>query len=234
MSKELPYFKFNVSEWILGRISDQSDKVQGAFIIAICHYWHKNCDYSVTDFTRKIGKNRFKLLKDLKFIEIENDKVLISFLDEQFNELSDIHSKRVKSGQAGGIASAEAKRKPKPKHLDKDIEQEEDNSEIINPIPEDEKIKLRCIELFESYTSEDRRTHPESVTKAYGIPFDYLKNMEYVHKKFNEFLHIIKTEPVDGVFRKEIEIFNHFKKWMKYQVESDKDLQNVKKLLLKK
>lgn len=120
MAKELPYFKFNVSEWILGRISDQSDKVQGAFILAICHYWHKKCDYFIVDFKKKLGKNRYDLLLNLKFIEEENDKVFIDFLDEQYEELSGIHVKRVKSGQAGGIASAQAKGEAKVKHLDKD------------------------------------------------------------------------------------------------------------------
>jgi hypothetical protein len=139
MAKELPYFKFNVSEWILGRISDQSDKVQGAFIIAICHYWHKKCDCFIPEFKKKIGKTRYDLLLKLKFIEEKNKKVLIEFLDEQFNELSDIHGKRIKSGQAGGIASAKAKEVAKVKHLDKDKEEDKeedkekdkDNKEII-------------------------------------------------------------------------------------------------------
>lgn len=120
MAKELPYFKFFVSEWILGRISDHSDKVQGAFINAICYYWHKNCDCFCVDFKRKLGKNRYDLLINLKFIEVENDKIFIRFLDEQFSELSDIHPKRVRAGQAGGIASAKAKEVAKAKHLDKD------------------------------------------------------------------------------------------------------------------
>lgn len=122
MSKELPYFKFNVSEWILGRISDLPDKVQGAFIIAICHYWHKKCDYFVNDFKSKIGKKRFELLQKHNLFEIKNDKIIIPFLNEQFSELSEIHPKRVKSGQAGGIASAKARSKAKSKHLDKEEE----------------------------------------------------------------------------------------------------------------
>lgn len=124
MSKELPYFKFNVSEWILGRISDLPDKVQGAFIIAICHYWHKKCDYFANDFKSKIGKKRFDLLQINNLFEIKNDKIIIPFLNEQFSELSEIHPKRVKSGQAGGIASAKARSKAKSKHLDKEVDKD--------------------------------------------------------------------------------------------------------------
>ena len=101
MSKELPYFKFFISEWILGRISDHSDKIQGSFIIAICHYWNKQCDYNRIDFERKIGKKRFKMLLDLKFFDVENETIRIDFLDEQFLELSENKKVNSTNGKLG-------------------------------------------------------------------------------------------------------------------------------------
>lgn len=129
MAKELPYFKFFVSEWILGRISDHSDKVQGAFIIAICHYWNKECKYNRIDFERKIGKKRFKMLLDLKFFEVENEMIYIDFLNEQHAELSDIHKVRVK----GGLARAEQVRQQKASYIDKDkIIEDKDKDKKLN------------------------------------------------------------------------------------------------------
>lgn len=132
MSKELPYFKFYVSEWMLGRIYDEPDKVQGAFLVAICYYWHKKCDCFVSSFSKKIGKKRFELLKNLKYIEVKNDKVSISFLDEQFVQLSDIKLKRSKGGVARAKQMHKHKDKQKPSYIeveiDKEIEIEEMNS----------------------------------------------------------------------------------------------------------
>jgi hypothetical protein len=133
MAKELPFFKFNVSEWILGRISDQEDKVQGAFIVAICHYWHKKCDYFCKDFEKKIGKKRYFLLKSNQFFIEKNDKVCIPFLDEQFNELSDLQGKRSESGKKGRAAQLgqtpdkrQANVQAKLGHLDKEIDKEKE------------------------------------------------------------------------------------------------------------
>jgi hypothetical protein len=130
MSKELPYFKFFISEWILGRISDHPDKVQGAFIIAICHYWNKQCDYNRNDFERKIGKKRFKMLLDLKFFDVENETIRIDFLDEQFLELSGTKKVNSTNGKLGaekrwrGYSEANSEtialREDKDKDKDKD------------------------------------------------------------------------------------------------------------------
>ncbi len=151
MAKDFPYFKFFVSEWILGRISDHSDKVQGAFIIAICHYWHKKCDVSVIDFKKKLGKIRFDSLVNLKFIEVENDKIFIDFLDEQYREQFELHPIRVKSGQAGGIASAQAKAEAKVKHLDKDKNKIKNKNKIIPTL--DEFLEYSKAEVNERFAS---------------------------------------------------------------------------------
>lgn len=129
MAKELPYFKFYVSEWILGRIFDQPDRVQGAFMVAVCHYWHKKCNVSVVDFKKKIGRKRFDLLHFNKFIDVQNDRVLIPFLDEQFLELSQLQLIRAKTGKAGGKASAQAKGTAKVKDIEVDKEVEVDKDE---------------------------------------------------------------------------------------------------------
>jgi hypothetical protein len=147
MSKELPYFKFFVSEWILGRVFDQPDKVQGAFIIAICYYWNKNCEYNSIDFEKKLGKKRFKMLLDLNFIYIENEMVSIPFLNEQFTELSDIHLKRVKGGEARAKQMLEESTKQNNSYLNKD-----------KSLDKEKKIFL-WRENFEVYLNECKEIH---------------------------------------------------------------------------
>lgn len=132
MAKELPYFKFYVSEWILGRIFDQPDRVQGAFLVAVCHYWHKKCSVSAVDFKKKIGRKRFDLLLFNKFIEVRNERVLIPFLDEQFIELSNVQTKRVKGGLARAQQVHQHNVQHKTSYIDKEVDKEVD-TEVEQP-----------------------------------------------------------------------------------------------------
>jgi len=127
MVKELPYFKFFVSEWLLGRISDETYRIQGIFLNACCYYWNKENKMTFDDLSRKIGKKNVESLKNMRFLEIENNNVRIQFLDEQRAELIDLQVKRSIAGQAGGQASVKqrlSKTKAKVKHLDKDKEED--------------------------------------------------------------------------------------------------------------
>lgn len=146
MANKLPYFKFFVSEWVLGRISDHPDKVQGAFIVAICHYWNKNCDYNSDDFERKLGSKRFKMLLEFNFFEIIDGKVCIDFLNEQYEELSGIQQLRKKAGLARAeqakqheLSYLDVDKKKKRKKGDKDIKGEID---LIDP-PKKEKFNFK-------------------------------------------------------------------------------------------
>ncbi len=156
MAKDLPWFKFNVSEWILGRIYDYPDKVQGAFLIALCHYWNKNCEYNANDFERKIGKKRFSLLLELKFIEVENENVYIDFLDEQHSERTEIQKVKVK----GGLARAKQVQQQKVSYIDieekrVDIEEKRVEIKIVKTI-EQRKIEFSdsLNPFLEIYTKE--------------------------------------------------------------------------------
>lgn len=122
MAKELPYFKFNVSEWIMGSISDEPDNIQGIFIQMCCLYWSKSCELHYTNAIKRMHKLKVNALITRGFLKVDDGKIVISFLDEQFKELSDIHNKRVKSG----LASVKARVSAKSQHLDKDKEIDKD------------------------------------------------------------------------------------------------------------
>lgn len=49
MSKELPFFKFNATEWITGNISYESFELQGAFISVCAEYWNRNNQMTIEE-----------------------------------------------------------------------------------------------------------------------------------------------------------------------------------------
>ena len=109
MAKDLPYFKFFVSEWNDGDISLEDFETQGLFINLCAYYWSNECQMTLTKAKKKfrnINENSFKYLIDAEIIKIDDDIITINFLDEQKEER--IESSKRKS--KGGIASAEARK----------------------------------------------------------------------------------------------------------------------------
>jgi len=135
MSKELPYFKFNVSEWLLGRISDENYRVQGIFLTACCFYWHQQCTLNRKKLNKKLGKTNAQLMIVFNFIVVENNEIIIDFLDEQYAELTALREKRSNAGKKGGQAKLKqtlSKAQAPIKHIDKDKEEDKDVDKIIN------------------------------------------------------------------------------------------------------
>lgn len=106
MSKELPYFRFTPSEWQNGKISLEDYEIQGFMVQVCCFYWLCDCV-----LTRVILEKKFK--NDIKLINycIENnifrhekktDFIVISFLNEQFDTLSNVRKARQIAGSKGG------------------------------------------------------------------------------------------------------------------------------------
>lgn len=107
MAKELPFFKFEISEWMFGRIQKHSEDLQGMFINICCKYWHKLGEYSYEDVCLDFQEERVKKLIEAKIINLDSDYIFIKFLDIQLDERSD-HSKKQ---SIKGLKSADARRK---------------------------------------------------------------------------------------------------------------------------
>jgi len=133
MAKELPYFKFFPAEWLLGRISDETDNIQGTFIKVCAVYWHENCSITIDNLYRKCHTSKVKALVNRNYITVEDGIVIIEFLDEQFSELTDLSDRRSNAGRKGGQAKVKqtlSKRQANPKHLEKNkIRKEIDKKE---------------------------------------------------------------------------------------------------------
>ena len=119
MAKDLPYFKFFVSEWTDGDITLEDINVQGVFINVCAYYWSKECDLD-KDLLYKKFKGYEKELNTLIYesiIKYTSDKVTISFLDEQRGERSAKSLINSKNGKKGGRPKKPTESENKPNAL---------------------------------------------------------------------------------------------------------------------
>jgi len=108
--KELPYFKFYPNQWITGSIMFMDLDVQGAFMKICCYYWSKECKVSREQIKSLVPDHWSKLL-DSQLLKIDNDKIKIKWLDEQYAERLKEHKRNVSNGRKGGLSRAKALRK---------------------------------------------------------------------------------------------------------------------------
>lgn len=105
MAKDLPYFKFNVSEYINGNITLEDFYVQGVFINVCAFYWFKSGKVTITEIKRRLSKAKpsaFQTLIDSNLIKVDGENLVISFLNEQLNERGFISIKNSENGKLGG------------------------------------------------------------------------------------------------------------------------------------
>ena len=134
MAKELPYFRFTAQEWQNGDISLESYELKGFFMDLCAYYWLKDCST-----TKAMLEKRFRDAKELieELIELEiithdnkTDFVCVSYLNEQFDVLSEKRKRRQDAGRKGGKQkSSNAKAMPKQKYSYKDKDKDKDNHE---------------------------------------------------------------------------------------------------------
>lgn len=115
MAKELPYFKFTPTEWLVGKISFQPLEVQGAFIQCCCMFWKNSGVIKVDDIDYRIGKDNLSRLIEYDFIKIEEGFLRIEFLEEQLVLFEGIRRSR----SISGIKSAEKKQEAKSTLVEK-------------------------------------------------------------------------------------------------------------------
>lgn len=87
--KDLPYFKFIVSEWNDGDITLCSMEAQGLFINLCALYWSQQGDLRIAKSKRRYSGCNASAWKELiseGIIKVSGDNVFIKFLDKQFEE----------------------------------------------------------------------------------------------------------------------------------------------------
>lgn len=137
---ELPWFKFNPSEWLSGDIQYCSDAAQLLFVKLCCIYWKNNCQLDVKVMRKRCKMRAEKLQKCVKELQadgmiiINNDNISIKFLDEQYAERVARSEVNSNNGRLGGLANAKqslserydfAKHGEGEEELDKEEEEED-------------------------------------------------------------------------------------------------------------
>lgn len=97
MAKELPYFKFEPNQWENGSIQYFNRAVKGLFMDLCSMYWSRlgELDYALA--LQKLcngDANELELLMQRDIFVIQDDKIVIEFLDEQLNEFQETSVKR--------------------------------------------------------------------------------------------------------------------------------------------
>ena len=105
MAKELPYFKFEPNEWENGNIQMLPREDKGLFIDLCCMYWSRLGDLPYRLAIQKVCGGNANALNPLFEDDIisvdENDVIVISFLQEQLNEFSNISNQNSKNAKDG-------------------------------------------------------------------------------------------------------------------------------------
>ncbi len=165
MAKELPYFKFQPSEWVTGDITLCSMEAQGLFINLCCFYWIKDCSISLANAQQRFSNCLASLeeLQNKQIFEVSDEgEIIIDFLDEQMQKFIDISVKRSKSG--GMRAKANAKQLHSKSSANANIlrDRERDREDINIPFEifwdayDKKEDRVKCERKWNGLTDADR------------------------------------------------------------------------------
>jgi len=199
MAKELPYFQFEPAQWKFGRIQKRSAKAKVVFIDLICKYWHEWCDMTLEDAKLEFGDKEISELVKHKIIKVEDGKIKIDFLLQQFEDIQKTRKQNAERGRLGGLKKAEKSKRPLSDR------QEEAQSNVADKIRLDEirRDDIKMDDPLKVYFNDlPNSTHVESLA------------MMYREKKENIIQTIPEFQKTCAVSYPSFEAFvTHFKRW---------------------
>jgi len=102
MAKELPYFKFEPSEWMGGSIQLVNREAKGLFIDICSLYWSRLGDVSYRLVLQTLCNGNavaLQMLCDEGVIVVKGDKITVKFLERQFKEVAQFSKKQSEKAQ---------------------------------------------------------------------------------------------------------------------------------------
>tara|TARA_R100000789_G_C3010905_1_gene151276 strand:+ start:1205 stop:1663 length:459 start_codon:yes stop_codon:yes gene_type:complete len=133
MSKELPFFKFYPTEWLLGKISRETKEIQITFLKASCWYWQKDGDITYDDIIFYEDEKLVKVVIEKGYIKLgKSGKISIKFLDEQILEHKKRNKLKKESGRKGGLKSASLRKKKTKEDYIKEAMKHDDPSQRLS------------------------------------------------------------------------------------------------------
>jgi hypothetical protein len=94
MSEKLSWFKFDPSNWMMGRIRKMDKSIQSDFLALICVYWNNECELSIEDAELEVGESVLNQLIKYKIVKKRDESIAIDFLDDQLVEICNTSEKR--------------------------------------------------------------------------------------------------------------------------------------------
>lgn len=91
---KLQWFKFMPTDWVMGKIQRCPEITQARFMRLICLYWNKECILSLEDAEIEIDKEHLDILISKKIVKVEDDFLIIDFLNEQLEGIAETSQKR--------------------------------------------------------------------------------------------------------------------------------------------
>lgn len=212
MAKELPFFKFEISEWMFGRIQKQPESIQGMFINLCCKYWHKLGEYKHEDAGLDFGADRIQILIDNRLIGNDDGYIFIKFLDLQLDECEQTSKKN----SIKGLKSAEIRRlrKQQSTTVKPQLTAVQPNSTEEKRI-EEKRGDYRTPEVFET----KQQAHKEITDNYHDIEKarSILSNRGWVSATDNDvgalLFHFLETND-DATEKPKSEVRQHFKNWI--------------------
>ncbi len=139
MAKELPYFKFDCSEWLTGDITLEDDNVQGVFITLCAYYWKQNCSTPIAKLKKRCKNDDiWDKLTEGNIIKLSDDTAHISFLDEQWEARQTEHNAKSEAGKQGAKKRWQTHstpiKVPMAKHGNKDVDLDKDKEKIYKAV----------------------------------------------------------------------------------------------------
>jgi len=94
---KLTWFKFNPANWVMGKIQKCPEITQARFMRLLCLYWNKECKLSYEDAEIEVDKEHLDIMISKKVIKIDNDFIVIDFLNDQLSDIIETSEKRRKA-----------------------------------------------------------------------------------------------------------------------------------------
>jgi len=214
MAKELPYFQFEPAEYLTKDISFCSLSAQGLFINICSFYWQRQCDLSKEQFLRRFNYvNEFDELLKEGVIDIENEKIKIKFLDNQYLKATEKSSVNSSNGAKGGRPKKPKETEIKPNGNPNESETKGIREEEIKqdkPIEKENNNSIFYTDLLNS------QSWLETVAMQNQPKF----NLTQVKKKLLEFKNDLDLK-FDIKVNKQ-DFTSHFINWLNQQKNIDK------------
>lgn len=217
MAKELPYFKFEPSEWENGIIQICSRESKGLFIDICAMYWSRLGDLPYKLVLQKLCNGNPNALHELmqeQVFSIADEQIVIKFLDIQLSEFGH------KSDQASKAAKARWSKHNKNKGENADAMQTHSKRNAIREEKKrEEKIIIPSVFEFIDYCKSKQPNIDESHAKLKfeqwvenGWKDGYNKPIKMWKSKANGVIPHLKTIEVkaEPKYKRDKSISHHF------------------------